>query len=313
MSIFFYIYSYNYLYESKYIFFQFTLAKNKTFEKINFVMKKLILLLAAVATLCGCASTEKVAQAQPKHRNIAVQTYTFNKFTLEETINKIKGLGLDGVECYPKQRLSDKFPGVLTNQYMTEEQKAFMKKLLKDANLKLVSFGVAYANNEKEIEDLCKFAQEFGCTRVVTEAPQKLFPIWEKVAPKYGITMAVHHHTAGNNDYWNPDYIFPIIKDYKNIKMNPDVGHSARAKIPPMYALKKYEGKIASVHIKDLEKFGVLKVTPVVLGKGVLDIKSLLKELDRQGYDGFFVIEFETKYDNNLPEVKECIDFLRKN
>lgn len=125
--------------------------------------------------LFGCASSEKTEQ-QPKHRNVAVQMYTFNKFTLEEAVNKVKDLGLDGVECYPKQRLSDKFPGVLTNQYMTEEQKAFMKKLFKDANLKLVSFAVAYANNEKEIEDLCKFVKEFGCDRVLTECPVGSFP-----------------------------------------------------------------------------------------------------------------------------------------
>ena len=85
--------------------------------------------------LVGCTSADKTAQQQPKHRNVAVQAYTFNKFTLEETINKVKDLGLDGIECYPKQRLSDKYPNVLTNQYMTAEQKAYLKKLLKDANL----------------------------------------------------------------------------------------------------------------------------------------------------------------------------------
>jgi len=275
-------------------------------------MKKILFAISAAAVLFGCAATEQTA-TQPKHRKVAVQTYTFNRFTLEDTINKLKDLGLDGIECYPKQKLSAKFPGVLTNQYMTAEQKEFLKKLLKDANLKIVSFGVAYANNEKEIDDLCKFAKEFGITKVVTEASEGLFPVWEKVAGKYGITMAIHHHTAGKNDYWNPDYIFPLIKDYKNIKMNPDVGHSSRAKVQPLYALKKYEGRIASIHFKDLEKFGEFKNKPVPLGKGALDCKALLAELDRQGYDGFFVIEYETNYDNNLGEVKECVEFLRNN
>ena len=143
-----------------------------------FCMKKIILMLTVAATLFGCAASKECNKPQPKHRNVAVQTYTFNRFTLEETINKIKSLGLDGVECYPKQKLSDKFPGVLTNQYMTQEQKDYMKKLLKDANLKLVSFGVAYANNEKEIDDLCKFLKEFDCKVVLTEA--------QKVSSKHG-------------------------------------------------------------------------------------------------------------------------------
>ena len=269
--------------------------------------------MAMVATLFGCATSEKCDKAQPKHRNVAVQTYTFNRFTLEETINKIKSLGLDGVECYPKQRLSDKFPGVLTNQYMTTEQKDYMKKLLKDANLKLVSFGVAYANNEKEIDDLCKFLKEFDCKVVLTEAPEGLFQAWERVAGKYGITMAVHHHAQGKNNYWNPDYIFPIIKDFKNIKMNPDTGHSSRAGVPPMYALKKYEGRISSIHFKDQKEYGNKKNQPVIFGTGALNTKAMLRELDRQGYNGFFVIEYEANYDNNLPEVKACVDYLRNN
>ncbi len=274
-------------------------------------MKKLILSLIFVASFCGCATTDKAEQ--PKHRNVAVQTYTFNRFTLEETINKVKDLGLDGIECYPSQRFSDKFPNVRVSPYMTAEQKDYLKKLLKDANLKLVSFGVATANNDKEIEDLCKFVKEFGCTRVVTEAPEGLFDSWEKIAGKYGVTMVIHHHTQGKNDYWNPDYIFPIIKNYKNIKMNPDVGHSARSKVQPLYALKKYKGKIGSIHFKDVKTFGEIKNEPVVIGQGALNAKSLLTELDKQGYDGFFVIEYETNYDNNLPEVKACVDYLRNN
>lgn len=261
--------------------------------------------------LFGCASSEKTEQQQPKHRNVAVQMYTFNKFTLEEAVNKVKDLGLDGVECYPKQRLSDKFPGVLTNQYMTEEQKAFMKKLFKDANLKLVSFGVAYANNEREIEDLCKFVKEFGCDRVLTECPTGLFPVWEKVGKKYGVTMGVHNHN-GPNKYWNPAYIFPLVKDYEFVKMNPDVGHMARAGINPIDALKTYEGKISSVHFKDLSEI-CAKNKPAVYGKGVLDTKGMLAELDRQGYKGFFIIEYETKFEDNLAEVKECLNYLRHN
>jgi len=276
-------------------------------------MKKIILMMAMVATLLGCATSEKCDKAQPKHRNVAVQTYTFNRFTLEETINKIKSLGLDGVECYPNQKLSDKFPGVLTSQYMKPEHKDYMKKLLKDANLKLVSFGVAYAKNEKEIEKLCKFLKEFDCKIVLTEAREDLLPLWEKIAGKYGITMAIHHHAQGRTNYWNPDYTLPIIKNYKNIKMNPDTGHSSRAGVPPIDALKKYEGRIASIHFKDQKEYGNKKNQPVIFGTGALDTKAMLRELDRQGYNGFLVIEYEANFENNLSEVKACVDYLRNN
>ena len=66
-------------------------------------MKKLILLLATVSVLTfGCASPD--TSSAPKHRKVAVQAYSYNRFTAEETINKIKDMGLDGIELYPNQR-----------------------------------------------------------------------------------------------------------------------------------------------------------------------------------------------------------------
>ena len=100
------------------------------------------------------------------------------------------------------------------------------------------------------------------------------------------------------------------MKDYEFVKMNPDVGHMARAGINPIDALKTYEGKISSVHFKDLSEI-CAKNKPAVYGKGVLDTKGMLAELDRQGYKGFFIIEYETKFEDNLAEVKECVNYLR--
>lgn len=39
----------------------------------------------------------------------------------------------------------------------------------------------------------------------------------------------------------------------------------------------------------------------------------MLAELDRQGFDGYYVIEYEDKWLDNIPEITECAEFLRKN
>ena len=41
--------------------------------------------------------------------------------------------------------------------------------------------------------------------------------------------------------------------------------------------------------------------------------KGKLAELDKQGFDGYYVIEYEANWNNNIPEIGECADFLRKN
>lgn len=48
-----------------------------------------------------------------------------------------------------------------------------------------------------------------------------------------------------------------------------------------------------------------------MFGTGQLNTEALLAELDRQGFDGYFLIEHETNYDNNLPEVIKCAEYLK--
>ena len=272
------------------------------------IFKRLLLLATIALAMVGCISA--TVNMPKKERKVAVQAYTFNRFTLEETIQKIKDIGLDGIECYPGQKLSAKYPNVKVGIGMNAEQRAYMKKLLADAGLKMVSFGVTRTNNEKEIEESCKFAKEFDCDRVLTEDCVARFPAWQEIGKKYGVTMCLHHHGLESpNQYYDPDVVLKYTGPYDQIKTNPDVGHAHRAGFDPNDALRRYKGKIGSIHIKDHDKDCV----GVPLGKGVLDIAKMLKLLDAQGYDGFFVIEHEVNFDNNLEEVKECLKFLREN
>lgn len=40
-------------------------------------------------------------------------------------------------------------------------------------------------------------------------------------------------------------------------------------------------------------------------------MKGILAELDRQGYKGYYVIEYEGDWDNNIPQIKKCVEYLR--
>ncbi len=265
----------------------------------------------AAASLMGMSAS---VSAAPKHRNVAVQTYTFNKFTLEEAIGKLKGMDIDGVEVYPWQRVSAKYPELKFGPTMNQEQRDYVKKLLKDADLKIVSYGVASPKTEKEIEDIVRFAQDMGITRIITECPVSTFPIWEKFGKETGITMCLHHHAKdSSNQYFDPEVMLKFIKGYDYVKASPDVGHWSRSQIKPIDGLKLLKGNMRSMHFKDQAEFGNPKNQCVPLGEGQLDVKAMLKELDSQGYDGWFVIEYEADWDDNLAQVKKCIEYLRKN
>ena len=277
-------------------------------------MKKLSAILALTAALIAAPLASFAAD---HHRKIAVQTYTFRNFTLEKTLEMLKTLPIVGVECYPGQTLSDKFPNVKVGPKMPKEAREYMKKLFKDSGLKMVAFGVVSrydTETEKDIEAVCKFAKEMGADRVLSENPVARFPIWDKVGKKYGVTMCVHHHSMTSpNQYWEPLVLAKYTSGYDNVKANPDIGHWSLCAIDPVEGLKTLRGKYVSLHFKDQKEFGVPKNQCVVLGKGAFDMKAILSELDSQGFDGFLTLENENIASNPMPVIKECVEYLRKN
>ena len=132
------------------------LAKYVFYEENSASMLKKLIYVGAILLSAVCM----MQTLEAKHRKVAVQTYSLNRFTLEEAINKLKDMGLDGIECYPGQKISNSMPDQKMGPDMSPEAKAFVKKMLKDANLKIVSFGVTGADNEAQIRKLCEFAKE---------------------------------------------------------------------------------------------------------------------------------------------------------
>ena len=50
----------------------------------------------------------------------------------------------------------------------------------------------------------------------------------------------------------------------------------------------------------------------VPYGQGVSDVKGILDELKRQGFNGNISIEYEYQQENPLPNVTKCIEFLKQ-
>ena len=73
-----------------------------------------------------------------------------------------------------------------------------------------------------------------------------------------------------------------------------------------MECLKKFEGRIHDVHLKEIDDGKDL-----VWGQGKNRCAAILKELDRQRYQGPIIIEYENHWnDDYIPDLRECIAFL---
>ena len=156
-------------------------------------------------------------------------------------------------------------------------------------------------------------AKEMGVPLILTESRPELLPAWEKSCQKYGVKMAIHNHASNSgNNYYNPKIVMDMVKPYKNIGACPDNGHWSRSGIDSVYGYKALSGKIFAVHIKDQAEYGNIKNQCVPFGEGVLDMEGMLAELDRQGFDGPFIIEYEAKWNDNLGDVLKCARYLER-
>ena len=256
-----------------------------------------------------------LSRAESRDWKLGVQAWSFNRFTFYEAIDKTASLGLKYIEAYPGQKLSKDKPKITFGHDMPAEIRQEVKQKLKDAGVTLINFGVVnLPNNEARCRKVFDFAKEMGIETIASEPPEEAFDMLDKLCQEYKIKLAIHNHPKPTH-YWNPDTVLKVCKGRsKWLGACADTGHWMRSGVNPVEALKKLEGRIVSVHLKDLDKFGVggWEAHDVPWGTGKADIKAILTELDRQNFKGVFSIEYEYNWENSLPEIQRCVEYFNK-
>lgn len=268
----------------------------------------LAVLVAGLAVLACAWAEEKAAGERASEKlgwKLALQCWTFNKLSLFETIELTQKLGMGYLEMFPGQKLKPGSP-VGVGPGMPAEAMEELKQKLQACNVKAVNFGVTGAG-----KDTFEFAKKMGLETIVSEANEKEFPNLDKLCTEYSVNIALHNHPKPSH-YWNPDTVLAGVKDVsKRIGACADTGHWMRSGIVPLEGLKKLEGRIVSLHFKDLNKMGGGNDVPWGTGQG--DAKALLAELKRQGFKGVFSIEYEHGGGQQLIDnVGKCVAFFEE-
>ena len=180
---------------------------------------------------------------------------------------------------------------------MPDDAIAEIKKKCEEAGVKVVNFGVGGADKRT-----FEFAKKMGIETIVCEAGEKELPAIDKLCQEYNISVALHNHPKPSH-YWNPDTVVKGCEGLsKRVGSCSDTGHWMRSGVVPVEALKKLEGRIVSLHFKDLNQMGGGHDVPWGTGKG--DAKAMLAELKRQNLKAVFSIEYEYG-DQAKPEMME--------
>jgi sugar phosphate isomerase/epimerase len=246
---------------------------------------------------------------------IGCQAYTFNRFTVFEAIEKTAQAGGKVIEFYPGQPLSKEEHDVKWDHNASPETIQKVKDQLAKFHVRAVNYGVVgISKNEDEARKVFEFAKTMGLRAVTTESVDAIDTI-EKLVKEYDIMVGFHDHPKRDKDpnyrMWDPNYILSVVKDRDSrIGSCADTGHWVRSNLKPVDCLRILKGRIISSHLKDLNEMGP-GAHDLPYGTGVSDVPAILDELKSQGFDGNISIEYEYNWDHSLPEVAQCIGFVR--
>lgn len=275
-------------------------------------MKRVLSLVAALLCVSRVIADEHSA-ADRLGWQLAVHSYTFQKFSIFDAIDKTAGLGVKYMSISGSVIL-DGTNRISTLSLTPQQRETILAKLKADGlHDKFVNIGVvALSKNEAESRKVFEFARQFGIDTLVSEPPLDAWDTVEKLCKEYNIRVAIHNHPKGHSIYWNPDTVAEVIKGRSHlIGVCADIGHWIRSDLNPVDCLKKLDGRVICLHFKDLNEFGP-QAHDVPWGTGVANSKAIMAELKRQNFHGAFCVEYEYHWDNSVPEIAQCVKFFNQ-
>ena len=90
----------------------------------------------------------------------------------------------------------------------------------------------------------------------------------------------------------------------------PDTGHWVRSGLNTLESLRKYQGRIIAVHLKDAAESGKRDSRDVPLGTGQAGYAALLKQLLDWNWRGLATIEYEHLSPLLVLDVAACVKYV---
>jgi len=275
-----------------------------------------LLSLVPAAALLGVARTATAkplpaVALEPMGFTISVQMWTFKEFTAYEAVEKAALAGAKGVEVYAGQTLSAGDTGK-TGPDMSADQIAKFLDHCKAHDITPVNFGVTpVAKDEAGARKVFEFAKKLGLYGITTESVEALDTL-EKLAQEYDLKVCIHNHPVKPNYLpGDPRQVMELIKDrHANIGFCPDLGHLASSGLDIMEIMKLIAPRVHSFHLKDRADL-TKKTRDLPLGQGQIPFAAALDEARKHKFAGNVSIEYEHNWKESLPEVAQCVGFLR--
>jgi sugar phosphate isomerase/epimerase len=278
--------------------------------------------LSAVVAASGLAPSWAAAaplklsspQAEKLGWRLSCSLYTFRSVPCYEALDKIAALGIRGIEPAFFLPLSKDQPNLKTNESLATDVRQQLRQKLEERGQRMVNFYGNVAGNQDENRKIFEFAKQLNVETIVAEPPAAAFDAIEKLCDEFQINLAVHNHPQSpQSQYWHPDNVLKVCQGRgKRIGACCDTGHWVRSGLDAVECLKKMEGRILTMHLKDVIESGNPAARDVPLGTGKANYAAVLKELHRQHFRGALSIEYEHESPQLMDDVAQCVAFVEQ-
>jgi sugar phosphate isomerase/epimerase len=242
---------------------------------------------------------------------IAVQLYSVRQIAQKDlagVLQEVSKLGFKGVE----------FAG-----YYGHEAAA-VRKMLDDNGLKAA--GTHTALDTLLGENLAKtmaFNRTIGNRNLIVPSMPKKYSatiegwkeagrLFNEIAGKVkseGFVVGYHNHTA---EFEKKDSEMPFDAFFgaanRDVKVQLDIGHARRAGADPVEVIKRYKGRVISVHVKEYAPDN----PSAALGEGLVPWKDVFQALESVGGTEWYIVEEEAKTCQQFECIAGAIARLRK-
>ena len=232
---------------------------------------------------------------------LGIASYTFRKLSVDDTIKAMRRLNLQYISIKDFHLSLDSTP----------EQKKTLTQKLKDAGISPLSCGnITMQNDEKDVRRAFEYAKDCGIPTIVCSPHPDSMPLLDKMVKEYNIKLAIHNHGPEDKRFPSPYDVMKAVSKYDNrIGLCIDVGHTARAKVDPSEAIVKCKDRLYDLHFKDITTTEPNGKT-IEAGRGVLDLPSVVKALQKIKYPYLVSVEYEEQENDPLPSVAETVGYF---
>jgi sugar phosphate isomerase/epimerase len=255
-------------------------------------------------------------------QEIGIQLYSVRnevKNDLKGTLQKVRAMGikeLEGGDLY----------GMKIQDY---------KKMLDEMGYKMISIGVDYNALTGDLSKTISDAKALGATYVVcfwighngnefgmkdVEEAASRFNRAGKILKEAGLNFCYHPHgyefrSSANGTLFD-DLVAKTNPEYANFEL--DVFWAKQGCADPVAILKKYPSRMKMLHLKDREHGtvcndtgGADEETNVVLGKGDVNIKAVMKAARKAGVKHYFIEDESSRVMQQVPLSLQFLSSLK--